>query len=95
MENEAPDTYNSPIIAANNPVFMMSSEPRECCFLIFSIFLIIMTFFLCVIRRFGRLCFIGNNGVGFRAVKVFAIKYYPKPAKVWRFFAKPEGLDLY
>jgi len=39
--------------------------------------------------------FKGINSVGFRAVKVFAIKYYPKLAKVWRFFVKPEGHDLY
>jgi hypothetical protein len=35
--------------------------------------------------------FQGNNGVGFKAVKVFYEKYYPQ---VWRFFVKPEGLDL-
>jgi len=45
-------------------------------------------------RRFGRLLFQGNNGAGFRAVNGFCKKYYPKLAQVWRFFAKPAGLDL-
>ena len=29
------------------------------------------------------------------AVKVFEKKYYLKLAEEWRFFSKPEGLDLY
>jgi hypothetical protein len=55
-----------------------------------------MTFFLLHASSVvGRLLFQGINGAGFKAVKVFAIKYYPEPAQVWRFFAKPAGLDLY
>jgi len=55
-----------------------------------------MTFFLLHASSVvGRLLFQGITGVGFRAVKVFDKKYYPELAEVWRFFAKPEGLDLY
>jgi hypothetical protein len=36
----------------------------------------------------GRLLFQGNNGVGFRAVKVFAIKYYPERSAGVEIFCK-------
>jgi hypothetical protein len=42
----------------------------------------------------GRLLFQGNNGVGFKAVKVFMKNTTRSVAQVWRFFVKPARLDL-
>ena len=45
-------------------------------------------------RRFGRLLFQGNNGVGFRAVKVFGKNTTRSLRRCGDFLQNPQGLTL-
>jgi hypothetical protein len=71
---------------------MMIPEEGVFCFLIFSSFRIIMTFFLLHASSVvGRLLFQGNNGIGHRAVKVFQKN---TTRRCGDFFENPKGLTL-
>ena len=79
--------------ATHIPNFMMIPEGREFCFNISFSFLIILTFFFCVIRQVGRFCFIEQQKVLCLKQGCFSANKYARRRKEEDFCGNLKGSE--